>query len=217
MSDSAPAFVHTSHPGIVDAHHVNHNDKEFARSVEALANTMTRKLRPATASSNAIEREWGIMKDETEWRGTAAATPQGRKRLTTAIRAGQWRRFASTFDRWPLYCRAVMRMRAGNGELNAKPWPKRTCFGPDWVVSKAGGLAARCQHIEADTAQQCSREAHVCCTACFIPLCTVHTGELNGEGERFLQSRCHEHTTDPVVASVCPCQDCSKVVAVLDN
>ena len=222
MSDMCPVFVNTSHCGIVDKHQVNHSEHEFIRSVEVLANVVTRQMRPGMAGTQMLDREFGVMKGETVTQGKTAATPQGRARLTTAIRASQWRRMVSTSDRWPEYCRAVHRMRQGKGKLNPTPWPCRLSE-REWVASLAGGLAMRCQHIAADTGRQCNGELHMCCVACNVPLCAAHSGchehttdpVVNARRDRE-QSRCHEHTTDPVVASFCPCQECMKIGVVLD-
>eukprot|EP00969_Alexandrium_andersonii_P089655 3958791-Alexandrium_andersonii.AAC.1 len=64
MSDSAPAFLHTSHPGVVDRHIVNHSEKEWSRSVSMLANATTRAQEPGTAGTQLLGRTWALLKRE---------------------------------------------------------------------------------------------------------------------------------------------------------
>ena len=61
MADSALAYQRLLHKGIKDKHLVDHSGtpKEFSRSVSALADVETMDTRPAIASTNLLDSEWG--------------------------------------------------------------------------------------------------------------------------------------------------------------
>jgi hypothetical protein len=50
--------------GIVDKQSVNHSAHEFVRSCVVLKDTATRQMRAAMASTQMIDRVWGIMKGD---------------------------------------------------------------------------------------------------------------------------------------------------------
>ena len=110
LTDAAPTFVNTGHVGVVDAHQVNHSAKEFARSIEALANVKSREVRPAMASTNMLDSEWKRIKTQLQ-DSLSAKTEAKRDELGMHIRAAQWRRMTSTEDPWRAWCAAAQKFR----------------------------------------------------------------------------------------------------------
>ena len=72
MSDSAICFTRQLYnTGIGDGHSVNHSRKptpELSRSVEALADVVTRETRPAICSTNLIDRHGGESRMDSQTR-----------------------------------------------------------------------------------------------------------------------------------------------------
>ncbi len=120
MSDSAVAYTTGPLPtGVVDRHFVNHSRKphaEFARSVEALDDVVTKVTRPAIASTCLIDPTWRRLKAELPKGSVTAKTEAGRLNMTGYIRSGQWKLMLSTYDRWGPFCEAAA---AYENELNA--------------------------------------------------------------------------------------------------
>ena len=112
LTDAAPTFVNTGHVGVVDAHQVNHSAKEFARSIEALANVKSREVRPAMASTNMLDSEWKRIKTELQ-DNLSAKTETKKDELGMHIRAAQWRRMTSTEDPWRAAAQKVQRQGRG--------------------------------------------------------------------------------------------------------
>jgi len=110
MTDAASAYRDVGHPGIVDKASVCHENKEFIRSTEVLANTKTRRMRPAMAGTQALDSEWKYLKDRLP-NVLSARTSEGRARIDLYIRSEQWRRQRRSEDPWPRFCKAVQDWR----------------------------------------------------------------------------------------------------------
>ena len=106
MTDAASAYRDVGHVGVVDKASVCHEDKEYARSAEVLANTLARHVRPATAGTQAIDSEWRYLKDRL-FDALSARTEQGRARIDLHVRSEQWRRQRRNEDLWPRFYKAV--------------------------------------------------------------------------------------------------------------
>ena len=72
---------------------------------------------------------------------------------------------------------------------------EQLCLTVDEVLSAAGGIADRCEHVE--NGVRCSGEAHAVCPACWVVLCNTHFADATS-------SCCHEH--NPLM--FCPCMLC---------
>ena len=72
---------------------------------------------------------------------------------------------------------------------------EQLCLSVDEVLSAAGGMADRCEHVE--NGVRCSGEAHAVCPNCWVVLCSTHFDDSNS-------SCCHEH--NPLI--FCPCMLC---------
>ncbi|CAE7389327.1 unnamed protein product [Symbiodinium sp. CCMP2592] len=116
FSDSAPAFVHTGHPGIVDAAQVNHSEQEFTKSVEVLWRPP--EMRNALCHTQTIDRAWRSLKDDIP-NGVSGRTPAGRQCFDAYVRQQQWYYMTSGKDRWPEFCNAVHHFRKYFEELDA--------------------------------------------------------------------------------------------------
>ena len=108
FSDSAPAFVNTTHPGIHQKFHVNHSEREWTRSVEVLYRGAPRA---ALAHTQTIDRAWRSVKDEIPDCQTAR-TPVKQSLLDIYVRYHQWQYMHAGKDRWIEFCKAVERFRA---------------------------------------------------------------------------------------------------------
>ena len=112
MSDSAA--VYTSRPfaiGIVDGDSVNHSRKpipELSRSIEVLADVVTKEKRPAVCSTNLIDPTWRRVKEGIP-DSASAKTPADRIKMTKYVRAQQWKIMLSTYDRWAPFVAAAAR------------------------------------------------------------------------------------------------------------
>ena len=97
MTDAAPTFVSTGLRGIVDAHAVRHSDFEFVGYVEALSSTRTRAMRPALASTQMLDREWGLLKEilPSQLHVRSAA---GLENYQYHVRCQQWLRMLASKD-----------------------------------------------------------------------------------------------------------------------
>jgi hypothetical protein len=83
--------------------------KEYSRSVEVVADVVTKRLRPSMAGTLMVDRAWRTLKDRLPKGGLSAQTANGRHKFTLHLRAAQWKRMHSTADRWPLFCEEVKR------------------------------------------------------------------------------------------------------------
>ena len=110
-SDSAGAFVDVSVPGVVQKFHVNHSEKEYARSVSILKNIDTGETRAGITGSMTVDRSWRTVKEgfPKGGQGISAKTAAGRKNLMRKIRSRQWFHILSTSDRWDAFCQAAKR------------------------------------------------------------------------------------------------------------
>lgn len=226
FTDGAPAFVATAHPGVVDKAHVNHSQLEMVRSCEVLKNTDTRETRAAMASTQMIDRIWGLMKSDIEKRGISPATERGRALLVQRIRAAQFRRMCGTGDLWVRYCEEVVTMREQGeavdhgtkrrkAETRGHELPENMVLSAvaPWVEEGACPLAEQCGH-HSSTGEQCPHEVHGCCPRCLVALCADHL-DMSNVGTA---SRCHEHAGEATswVSAFCPCSDCRKVAVIQD-
>ena len=72
---------------------------------------------------------------------------------------------------------------------------EQLCLSVDEVLSAAGGMADRCEHVE--NGVRCSGEAHAVCPHCWVVLCSTHSDDST-------ISCCHEHNQ----LIFCPCMLC---------
>lgn len=110
MSDGAGAYKDIGHPGLVHKEAVVHEKKEFSRSCEVLANTLTRQMRPGMAGTQAIDSEWKYLKKDLP-DTLSARTEESRQRIDLYVRAEQWRRQRRNEDLWPRFCEALCEWR----------------------------------------------------------------------------------------------------------
>ena len=115
FTDSAPTFMSTGHQGIVDHHAVNHSEKEWSRSVEALHKP--NQLRPALAHTQTIDRAWRTLKEDIP-HNQSGKTEDGRELLQLHVRQQQWYFMMAGKDRWPAFCQAFHDMRE-----HLREWP----------------------------------------------------------------------------------------------
>jgi len=211
MTDSASAYAAVGHVGIVDKHTVNHSEKEYARSIEFLANTLTRQKLPGMAGTMAIDQEWRRLR-ECVPDNLSPKTADGRKRIELHVRTAQWRRWHRNQDPWPHFCKAVSAWRdfkrsgaAAEEAEQISEAPAALCdyesefdHDIDFVPSAAGGLAERCGHIDQDIQARCADEVYTVCPSCFVGLCSRHAS-----GGQW-RSMCHSH--NKLIA--CECLQC---------
>ena len=62
MTDSALAYNAYCPPGVVQRHYVNHQEKEYSRSVDMLGNTETGENIPGMAGTQFLDHEWRLLK-----------------------------------------------------------------------------------------------------------------------------------------------------------
>ena len=108
FTDSAPTFVSTGHPGIVDAKHVNHSEQEWSRSVEVLHKPD--QLRPALAHTQTIDRAWRSLKEDVP-KNQSGKTQEQRDILDIHLRQRQWYMMLAGQDRWKAFCECLPHFR----------------------------------------------------------------------------------------------------------
>ena len=95
----------------VEHHWVNHSRRphpELSRPVTVIKDTKSFATRDGKAGTQTIDHEWGLLKEKLP-RGRSARVPLALARLDRDMRAAQWCRMCSTYDRWPRFLAAVRR------------------------------------------------------------------------------------------------------------
>ena len=108
MTDAAPTFASTGHPGIVQHFSVNHSEKEFSRAVEVVYKG---EIRPAICHTQTIDRAWRSLKENLPAH-TSARSEEKKVTLEIYIRSQQWQMFHSGEDRWRAFCIAVEQFKS---------------------------------------------------------------------------------------------------------
>jgi hypothetical protein len=108
-TDSAATYESCTPRGVVEWFTVNHQQKEFARSIEKIKNPSTGEKCAAMTGTMTIDRTWRSQKRYIPKGGVSCRTAQGRLRMMRYVRSGQWKIILGTSDRWPLFCAAARR------------------------------------------------------------------------------------------------------------
>ena len=107
MTDSAKAYASYKPVGIAEHFTVNHQEKEYSRSVSVLKDTSSGTRRAGMAGTQTLDHEWALLKQDIPLTGVRARTECQRAEVDMYIRAAQWKRQLSTRDRWPAFCEAA--------------------------------------------------------------------------------------------------------------
>ena len=100
------AYTTTTAKGVVEQFSVNHQEKEFARSVAIKKRVGSSDTRAGMTGTMVVDRAWRTLKSHLP-RGTTCKTEAGRLRMMRLVRAAQWKCCVSTGDRWVAFCKAA--------------------------------------------------------------------------------------------------------------